>query len=541
MNVIIEEPRNPENKIINAKDYGMDPKNIDNYAELFAALTACRAAAPATLIIPKGVYKFNTGMYIQIMYLYDVLIDGQGSEFVFSGTGYFQIIGCQRVEIRNLYVDWDWEKKRIGDLFRVSKAGPNGLYFDCTFFEIENADPSMIWETVNQFDPETLTPGVENGKEYWKGSLGFNKVEKIGPNVLRIYPLSSLDFNVNDVYMVRHIKCLAHAFEVQTASSNITFREVVIYSAPGMGFGVYGDANHIQLLGCKIMLKPNTNRHLSTYADGFHVASSQGYIRLENCDFSYMGDDAVNLHDNVGIVIGKDNDVLSVRTAQTFKKGDSIEVRSSDLSTVQYTSVIISTEPGDLSGVINFTMKDAIPEIIAKNCVVINKRYTTGNYIIKNNYFHENRARGMLIQAPNGLIEGNKFYKNQGPAILITTDINYDHWQEGAGADNVVCRNNTIQNCDICNWGSAIQMIAHLPDGKGNCSLFTNIVFDHNTLIDTTSESFYLQYGSNITVKNNIIKNPASKNKNLEDSGTITVDNSMNVLIANNHWQHLLI
>ena len=38
---------------------------------------------------------------------------------------------------------------------------------------------------------------------------------------------------------------------------------------------------------------------ISTTADGIHIANSNGYFRLDNCDLSFCGDDILNVHDDM--------------------------------------------------------------------------------------------------------------------------------------------------------------------------------------------------------------------------------------------------
>ena len=39
--------------------------------------------------------------------------------------------------------------------------------------------------------------------------------------------------------------------------------------------------------------------HISATADGVHLADTNGHFRVSGCDFSYMGDDSLNVHDNL--------------------------------------------------------------------------------------------------------------------------------------------------------------------------------------------------------------------------------------------------
>jgi hypothetical protein len=50
-------------------------------------------------------------------------------------------------------------------------------------------------------------------------------------------------------------------------------------------------------------------------------------------------------------------------------------------------------------------------------------RFGSHNYVIRSSYFHENRARGLLLQTAGGLVEGNRFFHDQMAALHLTADI----------------------------------------------------------------------------------------------------------------------
>ena len=71
-----------------------------------------------------------------------------------------------------------------------------------------------------------------------------------------------------------------------------------------------------------------------------------------------------------------------------------------------------------------------LPEEIAADTIMYIADCDSGNYVISNNYFHEHRARGLLLQSDNGLCENNRFYKIMGQQIKIVMDIMPGLWYE---------------------------------------------------------------------------------------------------------------
>jgi hypothetical protein len=80
--------------------------------------------------------------------------------------------------------------------------------------------------------------------------------------------------------------------------------------------------------------------------------------------------------------------------------------------------------------------------------------------------FRGNRARGILVQTRDVVIEQCAFTGTSGPAIQLCCDA--DQWCEGPGTKQVSIRDCTI---DGCNFGvtkrlGAIDVFADLPQGK---------------------------------------------------------------------------
>ena len=66
----------------------------------------------------------------------NVLIDAQGSEFIFRDIGLFRLSDCDTVKIRNLVIDWDWDYYRPANLVKVVDVGWN--YVDFEFTEVDS-------------------------------------------------------------------------------------------------------------------------------------------------------------------------------------------------------------------------------------------------------------------------------------------------------------------------------------------------------------------------------------------------------------------
>ncbi len=85
--------------------------------------------------------------------------------------------------------------------------------------------------------------------------------------------------------------------------------EGTIYASPNVGVIEHeGTGNTYRL---NILPKPESTRLLSTNADAFHSRESQG-TQLLDCHFSSSGDDAINIHSSLAVVVGREGERLLV-------------------------------------------------------------------------------------------------------------------------------------------------------------------------------------------------------------------------------------
>jgi parallel beta-helix repeat protein len=534
-------PPTDDGSSVSVLDFGAKPNTEHcNYTAFYDAIQHCRANGINKLIVPKGVYKFSNADFVGDFQLHfkdmsNFIFDGDGSELIFSvEKPFIGIENCKQILFKNLIIDWDWSNKPLASIAKVLKVDESGEYFDFIFPTLDSVDENIKIQIIGPLDPLTLKPGCKNGVEFRPYKNKFveltdneeenvkleglvrelsniiKSVKKLKSNQLRIYtnfPDWCLRYiNVGQVYNIRHFEYDANC--ITFSGSHLTFENITIYSTIGHGYYGSGDLHHFQLQGCKITKRPGTVRSLSSTVDGIHLGNTRGYFKIENCEFSYMGDDCINFHDNSsrGISILDENTLFS-KQGGTFSVGDVIEIRNPDLSPTGFASKL--TKVTYLNGKkCNLVFADKLPEKISENSILFNLRYNTSNYIIRNNTFHSNRARGMLVQGSDGLIEGNSFYKIQGAAIQIETGCE-SRWSEGYGVKNVIFRNNIIDSCDVNSWVMAVvYMGVYLPEGRTQYSIFKNILFENNTIIACPRMAFFLSSCSKVVLRENVIINP---------------------------------
>ena len=474
---------------VHSRKFGMRSEAEDNTEAFRKALDYCHEHPGTRLVIDKGVYRFTESDKIRFKDIQTCLIDGREAEFIFAKTGVFMTIErCNCLEINGLAIDVDRVANPVDDVFRVANANPEERTIDFVFFQKEDVDEDMIIQAITQCDPETLTFGAKSSSKehyiYMDPSI-LEKVEKTAPNVLSITHNGALGrYADGDTFIMRHHVYDGCVFNICGETANLTFDGVKIYGSYGSGYGVGDLANHYQIINSVIGIDPGdkTGAHVSLGADGIHIAGSGGYFYLASCDISAQGDDALNVHDGIGYVYEVDGNKIKMYSTQTrLNEGEALAFKDTHFNELGFSATIISFGNADDSRtgkVITFNKN--VSTAIQPGCIAYSTVTDSGNYIIRDNYFHENRARALLLQSDNGLCENNVFYKVQGQAIKIVIDIVTHLWQEGTGVKHLTVSNNVFDSCDYSGWGEQITIDTNINYHHADCAVFKDINITDN-------------------------------------------------------------
>ena len=477
----IARPNEKSCRSVNASDFGVSTAADDNYSAFCKAIEYCKANPNITLKVDGGKYYFRTDKAIMLDGLKNVLIDADGAQFIFENPNYFHIVNCNCIEIRGLGITWNLDVSRLASLVKIRNASKESHSFELEFTELNEVSADIPIMAFTKYDSEALTPGTrqdfkENYVYQFPGSI--KTVEKTGHNVLKVTHDGSLDnYTDGEVYLLRHHVYGGNAFNVYN-TSNITFSGIKLYAVAGMGWLIENRSEHVQLLGCVIGLDPeHDDNRISTTADGVHIANTNGKFRISGCDFSFMGDDDVNVHDNIATITDKlDEKTVEIYTnANNFATGDTAIFSIKGFDRLGFSAEVTSVEGKKL------TFDKELPDYIVKDCIVSNGSIDSGNYVISGNYFHENRARGLLLQSNNGLCENNRFYKIMANPIKVIMDISSELWLEGTGVNGLVIRNNSFVECNVVEWSAQISISTNIDGKSADSTLFYNITVENNS------------------------------------------------------------
>lgn len=507
--VDFEIPDPETDKTVSGAEFGFDPEAADNSRAFRAAVAYLKENPGTHLIIEKNTYRMSAGT--SISGLKNCIIDWNGSTLVLdTPTTYFSIIGCENLKFCNMTTKWDWEKDRLGSLVRIKSntpidSGTRKIEMELLYEEDAPYVMSQRWDSMMQLDPETMTSAY--GTLYQPDENFIDRT--IDGNVIT---MTSIGLNpaVGSIYLIRHHNYDGLVFNIVGESSGIVLDNNTLYGNSGCGFGISGGSHHVRISRLFIGLDPdNADRNrISTTADAIHIKDTKGYFILEDSDIGYNGDDCLNIHDNVGIVMDTAGDTLYMHTANTsgFNAGHTLGFKNGDTyEEIDFEAKILKASRA-ANGWYVLTLDRDCSELEYKN-VVYDKDLNSAHYIIRNNYFHENRARGLLLGSSDGLVENNRFYHIEQAAMNIPIDITKDMWDEGTGVDNLIIRNNTIERCQPSDPnGAAILFVVNnsFNDSgmiQGNC--FKNVMIANNRFIDPHGHAIIASSVYNLTVFGN--------------------------------------
>lgn len=518
----------------------LDLENKTLLEALRDALEFAKSTSELEIVIPRGVYNVGAtdkSEYFMLSGLDNVTIEGSGSEIIFATpVPYFDILSSHGVKIKNLILDWDWEHQPLAAVATVVNVAEDGSYVDFMYPTLEEVDPEKPFSIVGPFDRYRYTPGENRAFEFrpyrnehfHAEDKEMEKLVRELSNIFRRGGITKLDrqtlrirtenpewsrthFSKGQCFNFRYFEYDGCAVR-GAKCSDVTLENITIYGCPGHGFLFSGGVERIHFNRCVITPRPGTTRSISISVDCLHVGNSKGMIVIENCDFSYAGDDCINLHDNSSMGIEKlgDKRIKALRVEERslqIEKGSLIELRNPDLSPTGFKANVTEIEYNKDQRYAIIDLDATVPDDLDPESILFNRSFHTDYYIIRNNRFSNNRARGALLQGSHGRVENNVFENIQGAAIQIETGAE-SRWSEGQGVEDLLIRGNTIRSCDLDGWQMAvIYMGVYLPTGRTDYPIFKDIEVSNNTIINAPRQAFFASSAENVLFSGNAVIN----------------------------------
>ncbi len=447
------------------------------FQELIKELVAASKAGQSVLVkVNSGVYRFSTlkpevrdrTPAIVLEGLSGVKITGanpaEPPKFIFTnpyGEGIL-IKNCNQVEVSNLHIDYDYPDT-YGKVAYLGKSLGNG--------DIQSEDllnPSTASALGNPMDTIGTVFEYDTSARTWFTGLSANHItfEASSNPVLKSATVFSdprlAAIPAGREVMILHTRTgFNHAISAQgRTNQDISLRAIEINSYPQMGVVLSGGRG-FWLDG--IVIKPAPGKFVSGRADGIHIAGTQGDIIVENCLVSGQGDDGLNIHGNayaINSVLGTGG--LKISGPSAPEVGDRLAMLTIGNKPLYAATITRVVKVDALSYNVRldwgacdvacqrglFAERD-FQILIGRNTGTrIGLAYpinvSSSRYAIRNNTFSSSGGRGIIVEAPNGSVEGNTVNRVAGSGIAIIATNSY--FLSGAGAVNVKISGTTIIN-----------------------------------------------------------------------------------------------
>ena len=492
-------------------DFGAEPNSKKDCVEAVRkALDACKENESTVLVFPKGRYDFyapDDGRRIFGITIGDrrnLVIDGQGSEFVFHGImGVAWITQSENVILRNFSVDWDKPYIAQGNIVDTKDDWVD-IRFDRKEypFEINDGKIQFIgegWKRNVQgytllFDKTTKELVYKTRDNALGDNELFNtKSEHLGDGVVRFHGKPKIRPEPGTYIALWLGRYIQVGFDLNR-SKDVTLENIDVYHA--LSHGVVGfKTENITLRKVDYKLNEKKNRVFTLVADGYHLNTCKGLVKIENCTQVGMGDDFLNLHGmNVMIENQVDDYTVAVRIEgrgsahYCLGKGDEVWFVSGD--TVQRGPVgrikdIKEIRSGGKMTAKHIIFEEQVPDWVKHQDALENKTWNAELEMRGCKVLRQHRARGILITTPLRAVIENNLFRTAGTAILIEGDVNY--WFESGGVQDLTIRNNVFEDCfssgHAGDWGYAVITIhpSFKPRSDTDEAYHRNIRIENNT------------------------------------------------------------
>ncbi|MDO7136025.1 alpha-1,3-galactosidase-related protein [Algibacter lectus] len=525
------------------------------------------------LVFEKGTYTFHTdyaiGKYLYITnhgngfkkIIFDfegfnsVEIEGNDSEFIFRGQAAPMVFeGCNKIDVKNLTLDWDIPFSFQGDVMAVNKEEH--------YYDLKPYTKGFSWNLkrgqiefpgINHFNFSSLGSSLSHNKETKAVDYGAmdqtlkpNYVEKLNNGNLRFHDKNMKNFpRVGSVLQSKGDKKnnrYAPAFLVRN-SQNIVFNNVLIHHALGMGF-LFERSEDIDILNSGIYIREGSDRVISIIADATHFANCKGDILIENCRFEGMYDDGTNVH---GTYVEVDK-ILDSKTIRFTLKHD--QQMGFEFAGVGDDVWFIKNPNPQRAGenqvtsvkVINdyfteLTFKNNLPKDLKAGDILENKTWNP-NFTMRGNTIRDHRARNIIIKTPKKIIIEDNDLSSMMSSIMLRGESLY--WFESGNVEDVIIRNNRFE---YCNYGGAtdhaiLKVSPRLGESFDQTIFYDrNIIFENNSIKTFDNGIVWADRVDGLVIKNNTIIQTDKEKPQFPHRATFELFNCTNVELIGNTYK----
>ena len=546
-------PANPS-KILKVTPIAPGQTPNDYFA---TAITQAISGGYARLDIPKATYNFLAptpagASHVIIKGAKDLVIDGQGSTLNFASplSGGVSISNSERLVFKHFDIDWPRIlMASIGTIVSIDSKANTMRVRIAPQYPVESA-AQIIALTPWDAKSDPANPHFSLTSAYKEQYTNNSGTRFVGNHTFEI-PYYNHFIQVGEIFLVRHFGAAPWRSAISSGGSHdIDFEQINVYASPLMGFTISGGSGY-RLSHCSVT-RLSAARLISSAADAVHTADTVGDIIVEDSTFAYQGDDGLNIHGAIGGTAKAGLDFLHWTVGGEgswapygWAKDDPIGLFDNVLGfhgTTLFQS--LSHAPSGLQ----INLKDKVPNGTTR---VSDLARVGARFVIRNNKYLYNRARGILLQSSFGLVENNTFIGQTGHGLILGVAPD----SEGPGAQNVIVRGNHFSNVgsipqlqplpqpDAAYGAMMISVQGEANEANSQVPVHANLLLDSNTFTNLRGPGLFITRANDVVVVNNQFTNtnlsrlPFVNLGTANLGGSLVINHAHNIFLANNNMQ----
>ena len=556
---LLREMKNaPPPRQFSVRDFGArgDGKTDDGPAIRRALEAAAAAKTPARLLFPAGIYRivpetdwpercswrnrlsggfssWNADTlkkaHLRLLSPENLTLEGEAerTRLLFTDPALcgIRILGGYHTTLRNLTLDYETPPFTQG---RIIAADPDRTRLDV---EIDEGFPSPLAPNLLEAPSRRLTPLSPETRSYLPGTFPLGKVEPLGGRKFRVelgsfHPgtaRTGLQPGNPVVITGRYDTRCANA--ISSISSKFDdFERVTIHSSPSWSWHLLSCAPILR--SCRVEPEPGTSRLISTNGDGLMFAAL-GRIGpyLENCTFSSMEDDGINLAASTIALAAVTPDGLRTLPERTMNNTSGALILDGGTGQVKAARQIVRRN-GRAEYAVPLPPGIATRETLRQPALTEDQKRErktmyqqkkvlrpdlvlplggcfSGSAIIGCTYRNV-RGLGVQLTAPGVRVENSTFDTTTGPGVSITALCPWGLYFSA--------RNSVIRNCRFRNTGGSAVYVRSIPpysEGKMAASSIHHILIENNEMETSGKPALTLWNCAGLRVSGNRIRRNA--------------------------------
>ncbi len=504
-------------------------------ADLNLMLREALDSGKRVLQLPDGDLRVSSTLLLDASASGVKILGGKNSRLIYeSHADAIFLNGAKDVVLKGFSIDYDPLPFTQGTITAVDGARIS--------FKVHDGYPSL---TPDFLVKHALFFSKESRNWIWDERLNHTvKVEASDSRngvVTMAYPKAGLkagDF----VCLNKRDVC---AIKLRGLSGDLLCEDIDVLSVPGAAVGSRRASGSLTFRRFNIKPGPlpsgaSEPRLLAASADGINIGTCRQGPLIEDCDFSFIGDDSVNLHGAPLPVASVDGDVFSsvlgyrpIELLELIKPGDKARILSAGSYAPSAVSEIVSIAIDGPSKLSSDELKRIYPAGEAPSNIPFTEfkirlkgpmpkpgdlvdvpAINSPGFTIRSSRFHDHRARGLRIQASNGVIESCSFQNLEQSAISLGPE--YEYWREAGWVFNIKVRGNSIK--DVCRayvnvseisyFAGAISVFARAQKGFGYpIPANRDIEISGNAIDGSGAAAIFINAASNVSAKGNRFSN----------------------------------